>query len=262
LARIFARFVAVSVGVFFLQQIPVESPAAEEALEWGYLQAAELPPYNTSLFRYLYQPSAGQGGKFISVTAGAPENKNTRPLAEALAGGNHHVSLNPQGGRLMAMAFAPISYEDYADLLGGKSWQGVEHGKKQIRFAGPYRSLNEWTQAQQDGAHLFLGTQGRAGRFLETFHLKLHLFTEALRQVRSFIQERQLPFLNLSAESFRVSLADVGSMGRHGVFDCCRWWVQHRTGIRRGSFRPFVPHGGRGHAVSRNTRPGVASRAN
>jgi len=41
LARIFARFVAVSVGVFFLQQIPVESPAAEEALEWGYLQAAE-----------------------------------------------------------------------------------------------------------------------------------------------------------------------------------------------------------------------------
>jgi len=37
------------------------------------------------------------------------------------------------------------------------------------------------------------------------------LFTEALRQVRSFIQERQLPFLNLSAESFRVSLADVGS---------------------------------------------------
>jgi hypothetical protein len=43
LARIFARFVAVSVGVFFLQQIPVESPAAEEALEWGYLQAAELP---------------------------------------------------------------------------------------------------------------------------------------------------------------------------------------------------------------------------
>ena len=34
---------AVSVGVFFLQQIPVESPAEEEALEWGYLQAAELP---------------------------------------------------------------------------------------------------------------------------------------------------------------------------------------------------------------------------
>jgi hypothetical protein len=31
------------VAAFFLQQIPVESPAEEEALEWEYLQAAELP---------------------------------------------------------------------------------------------------------------------------------------------------------------------------------------------------------------------------
>jgi hypothetical protein len=35
-------FVVVSVAVFFLQQTLVESPAAEEALEWEYLQAAEL----------------------------------------------------------------------------------------------------------------------------------------------------------------------------------------------------------------------------
>jgi len=34
-------FVVVSVAVFFLQQILVESPAAEEALEWECLQAAE-----------------------------------------------------------------------------------------------------------------------------------------------------------------------------------------------------------------------------
>ena len=30
-----------AVAVFFLQQIPVESPAEEEALEWECLQAAE-----------------------------------------------------------------------------------------------------------------------------------------------------------------------------------------------------------------------------
>jgi hypothetical protein len=41
LARISAPFVVVSVAVFFLQQIPVESPAEEEAPEWEYLQAAE-----------------------------------------------------------------------------------------------------------------------------------------------------------------------------------------------------------------------------
>jgi hypothetical protein len=35
------RFAVVAVAVFFLQQIPVESPAVEEALEWECLQAAE-----------------------------------------------------------------------------------------------------------------------------------------------------------------------------------------------------------------------------
>jgi hypothetical protein len=33
--------VAAAVAVFFLQQIPVESPVEEEALEWECLQAAE-----------------------------------------------------------------------------------------------------------------------------------------------------------------------------------------------------------------------------
>ena len=33
----------VSVAVFFLQQIPVESRAEEEALEWGYLQEEASP---------------------------------------------------------------------------------------------------------------------------------------------------------------------------------------------------------------------------
>jgi hypothetical protein len=41
LARISAPFAVVSVGVFFLQQTPAESPAAEEVPEWECLQAAE-----------------------------------------------------------------------------------------------------------------------------------------------------------------------------------------------------------------------------
>ncbi len=41
LARISAPFVVVSVGVSFLQQILVESPAEAEAPEWECLQAAE-----------------------------------------------------------------------------------------------------------------------------------------------------------------------------------------------------------------------------
>jgi hypothetical protein len=43
----------------------------------------------------------------------------------------------------------------------------------------------------------------------EAFHLKLHLLASALRLVRAHVQAQQLPFLNLSAESFRIQLPDA-----------------------------------------------------
>jgi hypothetical protein len=175
------------------------------------LQQAGLPAYTTSLARYLYVPAAGGGSQLVPVTADAPESAATRPLAEAMAGVDHHLALNPEGGLMMATHFSPISFEDYMDLLGGKSWAGVEHGKRHLRLDGVYATLGDWSQAQQDNAHLFLGLHGQAGRFLETFHLKLQLLTEAFRQARTFVQKQQLPFLNLGTESFRVNLKHVGS---------------------------------------------------
>src|SRR5437899_683449 len=175
------------------------------------LQAAGLPPYSTSLFRYLHQPAAGKETGFIPVVAGAPQNAITRPLGEVMAKTDHHLPFNPQGGLMLASTFCPIGLEDYVDLLGGKTWKGVEHGKKSFNFDGVYRTLEDWNQVQQSGAHLFLGAQGRAGRLPETFHLKLQLLVEIFRLVRSFVQQQQLPFLNLAADSFRVKLDPVGS---------------------------------------------------
>src|SRR6266850_2580192 len=139
---------------------------------------AGLPAYGTSLFRYLYRPAA-KDGIFVPVTTGAPTNPATRPLAEALKDSAAHIPLNPQGGLLMAQSFSPLGYEDYVDLLGGKAWKGIEHGKRLINFNGVYRRLDDWSQMQQSGSHLFLGGQGRAGRFVEAFHLKLQLLVEA-----------------------------------------------------------------------------------
>jgi hypothetical protein len=48
-----SAFVVVLVAVFFLQQIPVESPAGAEALEWEYLQAAESIQAELALLRPL-----------------------------------------------------------------------------------------------------------------------------------------------------------------------------------------------------------------
>ncbi len=54
------------------QGAPVHPGGAGDGSRWelcradDLLQAAGLPPYHTSLFRYLYQPSAGQESRFIS----------------------------------------------------------------------------------------------------------------------------------------------------------------------------------------------------
>ena len=196
------------------RQLPVHPGPPDNRWELcrddAVLQAAGLPPYGTSLFRYLHQPASKDGG-FVAVVAGAPTNSATRPLAEALKDIQAHVPLNPQGGLLMAQNFSPLGYEDYVDLLGGKAWKGIEHGKRLLNFHGVYRKLDDWSQMQQSGSHLFLGGQGRAGRFVEAFHLKVQLFLEALTSVRSFVEQQQLPFLNIAADSFRVSLNEVGT---------------------------------------------------
>ena len=146
------------------------------------------------------------------MAAGAPTGATTRPLAEALGAMHHHLPFNPQGGLLMATTFGPLGFEDYVDLLGGKPWKGIEHGKRLIPLSGVYEALGDWSRMQQNGAYLFLGAHGRAGRFPETFHLKIELLAQIVRAVRTFVEEQQLPFLNLGSDSIRVRLgqADAG----------------------------------------------------
>ena len=175
------------------------------------LLAAGLPDFGHSLFRYLWQPAAGAAARFVPVTAAAPTNSRTVSLSEAVNVSAGHLPLNPQGGLLLATAFAPFGFDEYADLLGGKPWKGLEQGKKHLVFDGVYQGLDDWANIQQSGAHLFLGAKGRAGRFVETFHLKLQLVTELVRIVRRMTEQHQLPFLNLAADSFRVRLQQVGS---------------------------------------------------
>lgn len=175
------------------------------------LEAAGLPAFRKSLYRYLWQPATGPAAGFAVATAGAPENDKTVTLDETLGGQRGNVFFNPQGGLMRAARLAPIPYDDYADLLGGKPWKGVEQGKKPLNFGGPYRDLEDWSNLVQGGAHLLASAKGRAGRVAETFHLKLALLTDAARQVRSVIAAGQLPLLNLAADSFRVGLREIGA---------------------------------------------------
>ena len=196
------------------QATPVH-PGDDQAGRWELceddqaLQAAGLPRYGESLYRYLWQPGAGQ--RFVAATAGSPTNEKTVALNEAAGGLAGLLPLNVQGGLMTVITFSPFSYEEYVDLLGGKPWKGLEQGKKHLAFDGPYAGLDDWNNIQQSGAHLFLGGKGRAGRFTEAFHLKLQLVLDLVRTVRTATERHQLPFLNLASDSFRVRLQPVGA---------------------------------------------------
>ncbi|HUR45812.1 MAG TPA: hypothetical protein VMZ27_08070, partial [Candidatus Saccharimonadales bacterium] len=110
------------------RKVPVHPGAPEKKWELcredAALQQAGLPAYSTSLFRYIYQPDARESG-FVPVVSRAPTSPVTRSLAEALKDTQTQVPFNPQGGLLMAHNFAPLAYDEYSDLLGGKPWKGI-----------------------------------------------------------------------------------------------------------------------------------------
>lgn len=176
----------------------------------AWLRAAGLPPYSTSLFRYLREEGAEKTPLMLAVSE-APENDQTVTLKAGLKNADQLLPFNPQCGLMLARSFAPIPFEDYVGVLSGKPWEGVEPGESPFLLSGPYRALENPATVQQSGAHLFLGAHGRAGRLLETFHLKLQLFADTVSAVREFVQRQQLPFLNLSADSFRVKLNTTGA---------------------------------------------------
>ncbi len=177
----------------------------ELCVDDGLLERHGLPPYSTSLARYLYLRNASKP-PFLPVITGSPENDATQERRQVLG---PLISFNPDGGLMMVRKFAPLSYEAYVDLIGGQPWTGLQEGNKVFKLEGVYRTLQNAEVIQHGGGHLFLGKRGPAERLVEALHLKLVSLLQAFQLVREFVRDEQLPFLNLSADSFRVSLAET-----------------------------------------------------
>jgi hypothetical protein len=175
------------------------------------LEAAGLPAYRSSLVRCLYDRQAGKDSRFVPVTWQAPENESTLEPTSALGCGEGNVPFNLHGGLMLVNRFHPLGYEDYADLLSGKPWRGLKHGSAALPLSEAYRDLTDPDLSRRFGSMLFLGATGAAGRIVEALHLKLRLLADAFRAVRLCVAANQLPFLNLSPESFRVRLDDPGT---------------------------------------------------
>jgi hypothetical protein len=187
------------------------------------LAAAGLPSYVSSLHRYVWnggsldplaqveesklppeQSLPAEHPVFVAVTMDAPIPKGV-VLARDLPGGKNGINLG--AGLILVRLLKPLKIGDFADVVGGKPWSGFNDF-----FPGPiYKELVDADRVAQGGGHLFNGRGGRAGRLLEIFHLKLNLILQTLTETSSAIRFLQLPFLNLTADSFDVSISETGT---------------------------------------------------
>lgn len=186
---------------------PASGEAFELCTDEAALNVAGLDSFDGTRRRFLAvrgQPAAGFLAPVGEVPAGA------RPAADALPGGGADLlPFNPEGGYLLIRRLAPLEWEAYAGLLSGRTFRGLSAGRPPVKLGGPYASLDDWDRLQQTGASLLLRSRGLAGRFHETFHLKLLLLQSMLREVRELVKATQLPLLDLGPDSFRVELSSV-----------------------------------------------------
>jgi hypothetical protein len=205
------------------------------------LGAAGLPSYASSLHRYLWNGPGVQEPVFLAVTGGAHLPSGVKQATETFKG--LHL-FNPGGGLLLVRPLAPLTLTEFADTLGGNSWQGFQCGREAIRLGGAYSKLEDSESVIQRGAHLFSGRAGKGGRLLEVFHLKLNLILQALEETRAAIQFLQLPFLVLGAESFRVQLFEIGTglpLFWSAQVDLAESFCALPLSVRSSDARYFVP---------------------
>lgn len=170
------------------------------------LVAEGLPPYSTTLVRYLVA-SEGERDRFVPISAGAPDTERTTTLSEILTGA---VPFNP-GGLMMLRILAPLGLEEWLDILSGSPWDGIPGGRRPVALGGVYGTLSDAGEMRHGLGHLLLGARGLGGRLLEAYHLKMQSIASAFRLVKKAVETVQLPMLNIRAESFNVRLRSLDS---------------------------------------------------
>jgi hypothetical protein len=213
------------------------------------LASVGLPPYTSSLHRYLW--SGGEKPTFVATTNGAPTPPGVQSGPEAFP---NLAPFNPSGGFLLVRSFYPLKLTEFSDLLAGKSWPGFSHGRVSFDLGGAYSQLGDTDTLVQRGAHLFGGRSGGAAQLQEVFHLKLNLILQTLTQTREAIRKQQLPILNLSAESFRVRLSETGT-GLPYFWTACVELVESSAAvplpIATSESRYFIPPATSGPSIYR-----------
>ncbi|MCZ6835298.1 MAG: hypothetical protein O7G85_05935 [Planctomycetota bacterium] len=178
----------------------------------GPLQQAGLPPYSSSLHRYLWVEEQGSESRFVPVTAQAPSNDRCIAPAQAIERYDQLVPLNLGGGLIKVSPYLSVRFEDFSDVLSGQTWQGVRHGRESLKLDHQLEKV-QTIDGQEDmlgAGWLFQDQQGQWGRLIETMHLKLRGLTDAMTAVHDVIAQTKTPLLNIASDHFHVRLDQSG----------------------------------------------------
>ncbi|HUT30761.1 MAG TPA: hypothetical protein VMX13_13295 [Sedimentisphaerales bacterium] len=198
---------------------PVHPVDADSKSPWklcvdeALLAQKELPGYATSLHRYLYLPASGAQSPLVPLTPQAPANASTKQLSEILGDSAHLVPFNPAAGLMLVKKHAPIPLETFIDILSGAAWDGLKHGRAVLDLGGQVNGLRKDQTTWTAEGRLLLEAQGRCGRLVETFYLKLRLLADIVSSVHAMVRHLQRPLLNIGPDHWQVRLGEPG----HGL---------------------------------------------
>jgi hypothetical protein len=171
------------------------------------LAGAGLPGYGESMARF---GRARAGGPFVALNEAARGcGAGIDDLAALIPKGESYAALNPGGGMLFARRFLPLGLEEFAEVLAGEPWSGLLNAKHPVRLDGIYPQLCNEIGMRAEGRHFYGGRGDKGGRLAEVLCLKLLLIDQCVRAVAGEVRRTGLPLLNVTPESFRVSMGAV-----------------------------------------------------
>jgi hypothetical protein len=189
----------------------------------GLLIKAGLPAYGTGVERFWIGTTEGGEHCFAHACAGQTEREGVLSHAEAVGAGR---ALLHAGGRLMIRRYRPASYAETVDAMTTGSWSADDAGgagsRVPVSFDGRpvgHSSAERGSRKGRMGDEaLILARRGPWGALIETLHLKLRLFGEAVACVSRAVERSERPLLNVSDDVFRVSMSEQGP-------GLPRWWT-------------------------------------
>lgn len=188
----------------------VESAPFALCKDDALLESRGLPTYSSSAHRYLLPAAAGKSAKFLASTPDAPTSAHVQTAADALAVTPEQSLFNLHAGLLQVTRFSPLQYEEYLQVLEGRSWEGPLPRTAQVFPGSIYARLQAWAGTPK-GLPFLLHTRAQASdRLSEVFYLKVSALIGLFKTVRAYVQAQQLPLLNLSPASFRIFLPEAG----------------------------------------------------